>query len=117
MPKFMLLSYVPAEGGPTPGDYKDPQARKEAQARWKAFDQALKEAGAYVAHHAVTKEAKTVRATGGDTQITDGPFADTKEFFAGCYVIEAADMDDALKWAAQMPTSEYGPVEVRPVYS
>jgi hypothetical protein len=119
MPNYMLMSYMPAEGGPTPRDFADPEDRRAAQARWKAFDAALEEAGAFVAKQALMQphKAKTVRVRGEETQITDGPFAEVKEFLAGFYLIRAADLDEALKWAEQMPSSEYGPVEVRPVWA
>lgn len=72
----------------------------------------------FLANHGLagTDVATTVRVRDDETQITDGPFAETKEYFAGYYLIEAADLDGALKWAAQMPSSAYGAVEVRPVW-
>ena len=50
-----------------------------------------------------------------ETQITDGPFATTKEILAGYYLLRCRDLDEALRWAAQLPIAEYGSVEVRPV--
>ena len=55
------------------------------------------------------------RERNGDTQITDGPFAETKETLGGYYVIDVPDLDTALKYAARMPNVSYGSVEVRPV--
>jgi hypothetical protein len=46
---------------------------------------------------------------------TDGPFAETKEQLAGFYVVEAADLDEAIQIAARVPSAAYGAVEVRPV--
>ena len=51
----------------------------------------------------------------GETSLTDGPFAEAKEYLAGYYVIEAPDLDGALAWAAKVPNAKYGTVEVRPV--
>jgi hypothetical protein len=61
------------------------------------------------------ESATSVRVRGGETEITDGPFAVTKEVLAGYYILECADLDEAIKQAAQVPTARYGTVEVRPV--
>ncbi len=65
-----------------------------------------------------TSTATTVRVKGGkggDVVTSDGPFAETKEVLGGFYSIEAADLDEAIKWAAQIPGAWRGSVEVRPV--
>jgi hypothetical protein len=59
--------------------------------------------------------ATTVRVRDGKTLTTDGPFAETKEQLGGYYLIEAPDLDEALKIAAKIPTAETGSIEVRPV--
>jgi hypothetical protein len=60
--------------------------------------------------------ATTVRVQGGQTLTTDGPFADTKEIFAGFYLLEAADLDTAIGVAATIPAARMdGSVEVRPI--
>ncbi|MHB1104265.1 MAG: YciI family protein [Devosia sp.] len=51
---------------------------------------------------------------GGEIKVHDGPYADTREQFGGYYIIEAPDMDAALKWAARCPAAQWGPIEVRP---
>ena len=56
-----------------------------------------------------------MRVRGGETLITDGPFAETKEILGGFYIIDVPDLDAALEWAAKMPNISYGSVEVRPV--
>lgn len=58
--------------------------------------------------------ATIVTATEGDTLVTDGPFAESKEHIAGFYVIEAADLDAALIWAEKVSTAIGRPIEVRP---
>jgi len=60
--------------------------------------------------------ATTVRVTNGETLITDGPFAETKELLGGYFVIEVADLDAALEWAQKVPSVAYGAVEIRPVW-
>jgi len=57
----------------------------------------------------------TVRVRGAETLLTDGPAAEIKEQFGGFTLIECADLDEALKWAARIPTAHDGSVEVRPV--
>ena len=59
--------------------------------------------------------ATTVRVRNDETEIVDGPFAVTKEFLVGYYLLECADLDEALKQAARVPLACYGSVEVRPV--
>ena len=61
------------------------------------------------------KTATSVRVRDGKTLVTDGPFAETKEEFGGFYLIEAANLDEAIKWAAKIPGAARGTVEVRPV--
>lgn len=62
------------------------------------------------------KTATSVRVRNGQTLVTDGPFAETKEEFGGFYLIEAANLDEAIKWAAKIPGAVRGTIEVRPVW-
>ena len=112
MPRYMLLMYQPADRRPTPDEIA------EQYPAWAEYDRAVKEADAFIANDGLAppESATTVRVRGGDTQITDGPFAETKEYLAGYYLIEAADLDAALGWAAKIPSSAYGSVEVRPMW-
>jgi hypothetical protein len=59
--------------------------------------------------------ATTVRVRNGQLSITDGPFAETKEQLAGFYMIEASDLDEAIRIAADIPPARVGSIEVRPV--
>ena len=59
--------------------------------------------------------ATTVRVRQGKTQTTDGPFAETKEQLGGYYLIEAKDLDEAVKIAAKIPSAKLGSIEIRPV--
>ena len=92
-------------------------AREQMIADYMAFTQAAKEAGVYVAGSALkgVDTATTVRVRGGETLYTDGPFAETKEQLGGYYLLECKDLDEALKWAAKLPTAKSGSVEVRPL--
>ena len=62
-----------------------------------------------------TESATSVRVRDAETEIVDGPFAVTKEVLAGYYVLDCADLDEALKQAARLPMARWGTVEVRPV--
>jgi hypothetical protein len=79
----------------------------------------LREAGLLVGVQRLrsVESATSVRVRGGETMITDGPFAVTKEVLAGYYVLECADLDEALEQAARLPMTRWGTVEVRPVVS
>jgi len=52
---------------------------------------------------------------GGNVVVTDGPYAEAKEVLGGFYLLEAADLDEAIRWAARIPTAWRGKIEVRPV--
>jgi hypothetical protein len=112
MPQYMLLMYQPVDGGPPP------EEMPEQHARWARYDQEIKDAGLFVANNGLGGPdlATTVRVREGERQITDGPFAETKEYLAGYYLIDAADLDSALDWAARIPSATYGSVEVRPLW-
>jgi hypothetical protein len=64
---------------------------------------------------AASTSATTITARGGKTLTTDGPFAETREQLGGFYVIECADLDEALTWTARCPGATYGSVELRPI--
>ncbi|HET7330033.1 YciI family protein [Dyella sp.] len=87
-------------------------------AAYQAYTEALKEAGAWVGSNRLqnTNTATTVRVADGKSQVLDGPYADSKEQLAGYYLIEAADLDAALSWAARCPGASHGTIEVRPVW-
>jgi len=59
--------------------------------------------------------ATTVRLRDDEVLMTDGPFLETKEHLSGFYLFECADLDEAVAWAARIPTARYGAIEVRPV--
>jgi hypothetical protein len=77
----------------------------------------LREAGLLVGVHRLysTESATSVRVRGGEAEITDGPFAVTKEVLAGYYVLECSDLDEALRHAARLPMAPWATIEVRPI--
>ncbi len=112
MPQYMLLIYAPADID------MSPEQMREMGPRWDAFTERLRDAGAFVAGDALERPdvATTVRERDGQTQFTDGPFAETKEFLAGYYLVDCPDLDTALEHASHMPNVAYGSSEVRPVW-
>ena len=62
-------------------------------------------------------DATTVRVRDGKRMVTDGPFAETKEWLAGFYVFDCKTLDEALDWAAKIPGAHVGSIEVRPLMS
>jgi hypothetical protein len=111
MPQYMLLIYGPSDRTPTP------EEMAAEMPRWNEYTESLQAAGVMRAGDALhgSESATTVRVRNGETQFTDGPFAETKETLGGYYVIECADLDTALGHASRMPNIAYGSVEVRPV--
>jgi len=107
-----LLSVHMVEGEPVP----PADVIAEIYSNVDAFNEEVKAAGAWVfaggLHPADT--ATTVKIVNGEVLTTDGPFAETKEQLGGFWVIEAADLDAALAWAAKGAAACQGPVEVRP---
>ncbi|HEX2414145.1 MAG TPA: YciI family protein [Thermoleophilaceae bacterium] len=92
-----------------------PEETRATLARYEAFG---KEAGErIVAGDGLqpTVTATTVRVRDGDRLLADGPFTETKEQLGGFYVLECADLDEALDWAAKIPGAHTGAIEVRPV--
>jgi hypothetical protein len=81
------------------------------------FTQSIQQSG----HHRAGQQlqpvatASTVRVRDGKRQVTDGPFAETREQLGGFYLIEAKDLDEALGIAEQVPSARIGSIEVRPL--
>ena len=82
-----------------------------------AFDEEVRKSGHCLASEALqpVSTATTVRVRNGKVSVTDGPFAETKEFLAGFYMIEARDLNEAIQIASRIPPAQVGSVEVRPI--
>ncbi len=82
-----------------------------------AYDQAIRDSGHCIASEALesVQTATTVRVRDGKTSITDGPFAETKEQLAGFYMIDAPNLNAAIRIAAGIPPARVGSIELRPV--
>jgi hypothetical protein len=111
MSQYLVLLYA-AEG-----EEAEEQQRWAQLPLWLELTESLREAGLLVANGALhrTDTATTVRVRGGEVEMTDGPFAITKEVLAGFYLLDCDSLDEALRQAARFPTARYGSVEVRPV--
>ncbi|HXA56440.1 MAG TPA: YciI family protein [Candidatus Acidoferrum sp.] len=104
--KYLCLVY---------GEEKDIQAMTDDACM--AHDKSLRDSGRCVASEALqpVRTAVTVRVRQGKVAVLDGPFAETKECLAGFYLIEAVDMNDAIRMASEIPPARVGSIEVRPV--
>ncbi len=82
-----------------------------------AYDEELRQSGHYIASNALeyVQTATTVRVRSGKISITDGPFAETKEQLGGFILIEARDLNEAIRVASGMPPGCLGSIEVRPI--
>jgi hypothetical protein len=111
MSQYMLLVY---EEEVDPAEQAE---REQVTPMLVELHASLREAGLLVGVQRLhsTESATSVRVRDGETEITDGPFAVTKEVLAGYYVLDCADLDEALKQAARLPMTRWGTVEVRPV--
>ena len=110
--KYMLMDYVSEAGWP--------QLKAEDKERWlgvyRSYVEAMAQAGVLKGSGGLmpTSAATTVRVVDGKTQVLDGPYADSKEQLAGYHIVDVADLDAAIAWAARCPTALHGVVEVRP---
>ncbi len=116
MPKYAALIYTAEPASePTPEQYAP------VMAAYMHFGDTAGAAGVIAGGEALqpTAMATTVHvkggAKGGDIVTTDGPFAETKEALGGFYLLDCPDLDEAIRWAAQIPGAWLGRVEVRPV--
>ena len=103
-------------------DYAVPTSPERSQQVWagvNALGDKLQDAGAFVFKGGMQggpESATVVRQSGDDFLITDGPYTETKEHLAGFWIINAADLDEALEWAKLATVAEQRPIEVRPLF-
>jgi hypothetical protein len=91
--------------------------RAAEMGRWDEYTRALVDAGALVSGEGLQSSttATTLRVDRGERLLTDGPFAESKEQIGGFYVIDCKDLDEAIDWAAKLPSAERAVTEIRPV--
>src|ERR1700739_1600123 len=103
-------------------DYAVPVPPERSQQVWagvNALGGKMEEGGAFVfkgGMHGSAESATVVRQSGGDILMNDGPYTETREHLAGFWIINAADLDEALEWAKLATAAEQRPIEVRPLF-
>ena len=111
--RYLLLIYTPEKEQAK----MTPAQQQDMMDGYNKFTEDLMGAKAMLGGDALqpTTTATTVRVRGGKTATTDGPFAETKEQLGGFYLVEAKNLDAAVKWAAKIPGAKHGAIEVRPI--
>ena len=111
--KYLLTLYAAPEAEPAPGTPEFDAMMGE----YFGLTEKMKDTATFVAGEGLqpVQTATTLRKRAGKVVTIDGPFAETREHLGGFYLIEAADLDAALRFAAEVPAARYGSVEVRPV--
>ena len=112
--QYMLLIY----GNEKAGMNMSPEEQEASMGEWFGYTEELQASGAMAAGDALqpTTTATTVsQPNGDDALITDGPFAETREQLGGYYLLNVADLDEAIAWAKKCPGARYGKIELRPV--
>jgi len=111
--QFVMLIYE------TPSDFdaRSDQRQEALIAPWRIYYKNLVDAGVYVSGAPLQPDSTgtTVRVRGGQQQVQDGPYADTKEQLGGFIILELPSLDAALEWAARCPSAASGAVEIRPI--
>jgi hypothetical protein len=111
--KYMLTLYAAPGSEPA---YGTPEF-DAMMGEYFSLEERMKDVATFIAGEGLNgvETATTLRKRGGKVETTDGPFAETREHLGGFYLIDAADLDAALRFAAEIPAARYGSVEVRPV--
>jgi hypothetical protein len=111
--QYLLMIYEPEKVWTEMSE----DSRNKMFGEYMEFTNGVKASGHFKAGDALqpTATATTVRVRDGKTQVTDGPFAETREQLGGYYLIEAANLDEATKIAARIPSARFGSIEVRPI--
>src|SRR3954468_19306419 len=94
-----------------------PEQMQEMSGAYREVTEEMQQKGVLLAGDGLypTATATTVRVRDGERNVVDGPFAETKEQLGGFYVLDCRDLDEAIEWAAKIPGSQIGSVEIRPV--
>lgn len=112
--KYLLMLYADEKAGSAIA----PEQMAGFMDQMATYQQTLEKAGAFVDTAALqmTDAARTISAPDGQLRVHDGPYADTREQFGGYFIIEAPDMDEAIKLAALCPAARWGQIEIRPYH-
>jgi hypothetical protein len=112
--KYMLLMYS-AESKAAEIPAEELEAVEQT---WYSLMKEAKSAGVLISNNGFSSvaNATSVRVRDGKTLTIDGPFAETHEQLGGFFLVECKDLDEAIAWAAKIPTAKYGTIEVRPLW-
>jgi hypothetical protein len=115
--RYALLVYADQTAWPEMSEQEAAEARAESMPQWTAFFEEMGRSDPAVQGRelAAVTEAKVVRVRNGETLVTDGPFAETKELVGGVFVTELPDLDEAIRLAELVPAAAYGSLEIRPI--
>lgn len=110
--RYSLLIHYPQPAVST----LSPEEIQQGMAAFQSYARALDDAGVLRAAEVLQpiQSATSVSATSGSLTVQDGPFADTKEAFAGIFILDLPDLDAALAWAERCPAARWGTIEIRP---
>src|SRR5579859_1749447 len=113
--KYMLMAYV----NETDWTRMTEAQQQQGMAAYMAYSEALTNAGVLAGSNRLqpASASTTVKVASGKTQVLDGPYVDTKEQLGGYFLIDVADLDAAISWAARCPAAGHGAVEIRPIWS
>ena len=115
--KYAMLVYSDQSAWEGLSDEEAARLRAESMPRWITLFEEMGKADPNMTGKELVgaSEAKVVRVVNGQTIVTDGPFAETKEQLGGVFVTELPDLDEAIRLAALVPAAEYGTLEIRPL--
>ncbi|HEX4479810.1 MAG TPA: YciI family protein [Rudaea sp.] len=113
--EYLFLLYSNEKGW----EQMTPDQRKQGEAAYMAYTNALREANVYVGSNRLRPigDATTVTMQNGQSRVLDGPYPDTKEQLGGYFLVDVPDLDSAIAWANRCPGAHHGTVEVRPVWT
>jgi len=111
--QYLLLIYNAESASPIPGT----DEFSKLLVGYTKFGEEVKSKGVLEGANALQpiSTATTVTVRHGKTECTDGPFAETKEALGGYYLINVETLDEAIEYAAKIPTAEFGSIEIRPI--
>lgn len=112
--KYAVLIY----GKEVPADQVTPEEWGAVMAEYNAYTKMLNDAGVNTGGGEAlhdTPTAKSIRVRDGKTNVTDGPFAETKEALGGFYILDCTNIDEAIRYGGQCPGAKWGTIEVRPI--
>jgi hypothetical protein len=115
MPQYAALIYEPGDPDWSTLDTPEKEQTMSEYGAFGATAAAVLRGGAALYPTGTATTVRVRGGKGGEVVTSDGPFAETKEVLTGFYLLECADLDEAVRWAAQIPAAWSSAIEVRPV--